>query len=76
MTIITNDGVTIQGTPEAIVTALREGQRLEVASDNRTYMASVASRVRLWDGAKLAYGDAAQFLTGLQKAELIDILDA
>lgn len=75
MTIITNDGITLTGTPDDIVSALRRCSHIEMPGDNSTYMADVASRVRLWNGVKIGYRDAASFLTELKSHAFIDILE-
>lgn len=75
MMIITNDGITFNGTPEDIVGQLRKAERLALAQDTATYMADVASRVRLWNGAKISFHDAPGFLAQLKAQNLIDILE-
>ena len=75
MMIITNDGYLIQGSPATIVETLRQAQRLGSVQDNRTYMADVASRVRLWCGVRVPTQNEEVFLEGLRQCELVDILD-
>lgn len=70
MMIVTNDGMTLDGTAAEIVARLAEVAETPSATVS-AYMQDVASRVMLWNRSPVRTRDPGKFLYDLQDAGLI-----
>ena len=75
MTITTHDGLTLTGTPTALVAALRHRSHTPSTSP-RDFMRQTAARVLLWNQTRVDTVTPASFLAGLATAGLLTMTEA